>query len=185
MTVALLPAQPRRRQKRQGRAATWRVQMPHRVIAVSVGIGTRGAAFCSNPLSHIWLFHVHHIIKVITVKKNISSEPELLALPSRLTKRWEASLWLNGRQLYLGGFNTEEDAAHAYDIVALACKGLHVATNFPAASYRDELVSLHSLTQVPWRCVGLKLGTAFCLLVFEQQQKQHMCQLLCALQAGF
>ena len=51
----------------------------------------------------------------------------------RLTNRWEASLWLKGRQLYLGGFNSEEDAARAYDIVALSCKGLHVATNFPSA----------------------------------------------------
>ena len=25
----------------------------------------------------------------------------------RLTQRWEASLWLNGRQLYLGGFNSQ------------------------------------------------------------------------------
>ena len=48
-----------------------------------------------------------------------------LAVPPhqrRLTNRWEASLWLNGRQLYLGGFDSEFDAAHAYDLVALACK---------------------------------------------------------------
>ena len=36
-----------------------------------------------------------------------------VCLDCRLTNRWEASLWLNGRQLYLGGFDSEEDAAHA------------------------------------------------------------------------
>jgi len=41
----------------------------------------------------------------------------MLHFARRLTNRWEASLWLNGRQLYLGGFNTEADAAHAYDLV--------------------------------------------------------------------
>jgi hypothetical protein len=66
----------------------------------------------------------------------------------RLTNRWEASLWLNGRQLYLGGFNSEADAAHSYDLVALSCKGLHVATNFPNGTYTAELAELAGSTQV-------------------------------------
>ena len=57
----------------------------------------------------------------------------------RLTQRWEASLWLEGRQLYLGGFQTELDAARAYDIAALSCKGPHVQTNYPEESYAQEL----------------------------------------------
>ncbi|KAK9903522.1 hypothetical protein WJX75_007991 [Coccomyxa subellipsoidea] len=54
------------------------------------------------------------------------------------TLRWEASLWLNGRQFYLGGFKTEEEAAHAYDLAALGCKGPKAETNFPAATYTAE-----------------------------------------------
>lgn len=57
----------------------------------------------------------------------------------RLTQRWEASLWLEGRQLYLGGFQTELDAARAYDIAALSCKGPHVVTNYPEEVYAQEL----------------------------------------------
>lgn len=57
----------------------------------------------------------------------------------RLTQRWEASLWLEGRQLYLGGFQTELDAARAYDIAALSCKGPHVVTNYPEEAYAQEL----------------------------------------------
>ena len=46
--------------------------------------------------------------------------------------RWEAHIWVkeNGRQMYLGGYETEETAAEAYDVAALKCKGLDVKTNF-------------------------------------------------------
>eukprot|EP00884_Botryococcus_braunii_P015256 jgi/Botrbrau1/2413/Bobra.0395s0041.1 len=57
----------------------------------------------------------------------------------RLTQRWEASLWLEGKQIYLGGFDSEIDAAHAYDLAALACKGTHVPTNYPAQVYAEQL----------------------------------------------
>lgn len=57
----------------------------------------------------------------------------------RLTQRWEASLWLEGRQLYLGGFDSQMDAAHAYDLAALACKGPDAIINFSAAEYEAQL----------------------------------------------
>ena len=57
----------------------------------------------------------------------------------RLTQRWEASLWLNGRQLYLGGFDAQIDAAKAYDLAALACKGPDAIINLPAEEYEDQL----------------------------------------------
>lgn len=68
----------------------------------------------------------------------------------RLTQRWEASLWLNGKQLYLGGFNVQEDAARAYDLAALACKGSKASTNFRAVEYERQLRELqdHSEEEV-------------------------------------
>jgi hypothetical protein len=66
----------------------------------------------------------------------------------RLTQRWEASLWLNGKQLYLGGFDAQEEAARAYDLAAIACKGLDKATtNFDANNYRDQLTELAGFSQ--------------------------------------
>jgi AP2-like factor (euAP2 lineage) len=65
-----------------------------------------------------------------------------------LTQRWEASLWLQGKQLYLGGFETEEDAARAYDLAAIACKGPEVHTNFPASFYAEELLELEGQGKV-------------------------------------
>ena len=71
-----------------------------------------------------------------------------MTLLGRLTQRWEASLWLSGKQLYLGGFESEEDAARAYDIAALASKGLDVPTNFGLASYQAELQQLKDASKV-------------------------------------
>ena len=64
----------------------------------------------------------------------------------RLTKRWEASCWVDKKQQYLGGFDSELKAARAYDVAALACKGEKAQTNFPAADYTDDLVALQGLT---------------------------------------
>lgn len=38
--------------------------------------------------------------------------------------RWEAHIWVKeiGRQVYLGGYMSEEHAAEAYDVAALKCK---------------------------------------------------------------
>ncbi|KAL4424449.1 hypothetical protein ABPG77_006387 [Micractinium sp. CCAP 211/92] len=65
----------------------------------------------------------------------------------RLTQRWEASLWLSGRQLYLGGFNSQEDAAHAYDLAALACKGMDAQINFLPVDYREQLAEIEGYSR--------------------------------------
>lgn len=65
----------------------------------------------------------------------------------RLTQRWEASLWLNGRQLYLGGFDAQIDAARAYDLAALACKGPDAVINFSPEEYDDQLREIEGFSR--------------------------------------
>lgn len=50
--------------------------------------------------------------------------------------------------MYLGGFAHEDEAAHAYDLAALGCKGDGVPTNFLAASYAHELKTLDGCCNV-------------------------------------
>lgn len=51
--------------------------------------------------------------------------------------------------MYLGGFVNEEDAARAYDLAALACKGRSVPTNFAPSDYDDNLSEISGSSRVP------------------------------------
>jgi hypothetical protein len=51
----------------------------------------------------------------------------------RQTGRWKATIKIDGRQAWLGRFDTEEDAARAYDAAALEAFGEFACLNFPRA----------------------------------------------------
>ncbi|XP_058725903.1 AP2-like ethylene-responsive transcription factor At1g16060 [Vicia villosa] len=67
----------------------------------------------------------------------------------RWTGRYEAHLWdknswnesqnKKGRQVYLGAYDDEETAAHAYDLAALKYWGRDTILNFPLCSYENQL----------------------------------------------
>ncbi|XP_022756513.1 AP2-like ethylene-responsive transcription factor At1g16060 [Durio zibethinus] len=67
----------------------------------------------------------------------------------RWTGRYEAHLWdkncwnesqnKKGRQVYLGAYDDEEAAAHAYDLAALKYWGQDTILNFPLSTYQKEL----------------------------------------------
>ncbi|KAK9837035.1 hypothetical protein WJX81_008506 [Elliptochloris bilobata] len=66
----------------------------------------------------------------------------------RRSGRWEAHVWVReeGKQAYLGGYSTEEEAAEAHDVAALKCHGLRAKTNFHLSRYAPLL---DCLDQVP------------------------------------
>lgn len=49
--------------------------------------------------------------------------------------------------MYLGGFDSEEQAALAYDIAAIKCRGAAAITNFDMANYKDELEHLDEVSE--------------------------------------
>ncbi|KAK3427838.1 hypothetical protein EUGRSUZ_F03987 [Eucalyptus grandis] len=67
----------------------------------------------------------------------------------RWTGRYEAHLWdkhcwnesqnKKGRQVYLGAYDDEEAAAHAYDLAALKYWGPETVLNFTLSAYEEEL----------------------------------------------
>eukprot|EP00899_Mesostigma_viride_P005603 jgi/Mesvir1/15043/Mv14696-RA.1 len=83
----------------------------------------------------------------------------------RRSGRWEAYIWIpaEGKQMYLGGFESEERAAEAYDILAIKQKGGDAATNFSIREYssmfsfidqmetRDLMMEVRSNSQRTYR----------------------------------
>ncbi|XP_073015776.1 AP2-like ethylene-responsive transcription factor At1g16060 [Primulina eburnea] len=70
----------------------------------------------------------------------------------RWTGRYEAHLWdkncwneaqnKKGRQVYLGAYDDEDAAAHAYDLAALKYWGQDTILNFPLTTYEKELIEM-------------------------------------------
>lgn len=48
-------------------------------------------------------------------------------------------------QIYLGGYDTEEQAALAYDLMAVKCRAGHAITNFDLNEYQPELDNLDAV----------------------------------------
>ena len=61
---------------------------------------------------------------------------------SNRTGRWEAHIWEEGKQVYLGGFDNEEEAALAHDIAAVRFRAHDANTNFNISNYKQELKHL-------------------------------------------
>ncbi|CAG9466128.1 unnamed protein product [Pedinophyceae sp. YPF-701] len=78
----------------------------------------------------------------------------------RWTGRFEAHLWdssvqrkqskagrSRGKQIYLGGFPSEEDAARAYDRASIVWWGESAMLNYPWDDYKDEVAVLTALSR--------------------------------------
>ncbi|XP_019155772.1 PREDICTED: AP2-like ethylene-responsive transcription factor At1g16060 [Ipomoea nil] len=97
-----------------------------------------------------------NVVKVKRTRKSVprDSPPQRSSVfrgvtRHRWTGRYEAHLWdknswneaqsKKGRQVYLGAYDDEEAAAHAYDLAALKYWGQETILNFPLATYEKEL----------------------------------------------
>ncbi|UOF79269.1 endonuclease [Caudoviricetes sp.] len=50
---------------------------------------------------------------------------------SKSNSKWAASIWMNGKQRVIGRYANKEDAAKAYDAMALKIHGNYARVNFP------------------------------------------------------
>eukprot|EP00891_Asterochloris_glomerata_P004296 jgi/Astpho2/4296/Aster-x1211 len=64
----------------------------------------------------------------------------------RRTRRWEAHIWYLKKQVYLGGYDSRDQASRAHDIMALKTRGTGCQLNFDEAVYSKLMSLLPSVT---------------------------------------
>ena len=94
----------------------------------------------------------------------------------KITSRWEAHLWdatyervrkkssggrTRGRQVYLGGWISELDAARAYDLAALRFFGTRQVLNFDVSNYTEEIKAMQEYSPADWVCELRRRSSGF------------------------
>ncbi|XP_051127265.1 AP2-like ethylene-responsive transcription factor TOE3 isoform X2 [Andrographis paniculata] len=79
----------------------------------------------------------------------------------RRTGRWESHIWDCGKQVYLGGFDTADAAARAYDRAAIKFRGVEADINFTLMDYKQDFGLMSNLTKEEFVQVLRRQSTGF------------------------
>ncbi|KAL6967391.1 hypothetical protein U1Q18_033199 [Sarracenia purpurea var. burkii] len=79
----------------------------------------------------------------------------------RRTGRWESHIWDCGKQVYLGGFDTAQAAARAYDRAAIKFRGADADINFNLSDYEEDLKQTKNLTKEEFVHILRRQSTGF------------------------
>ncbi|KAG9139104.1 hypothetical protein Leryth_020783 [Lithospermum erythrorhizon] len=79
----------------------------------------------------------------------------------RRTGRWESHIWDCGKQVYLGGFDTAQSAARAYDKAAVKFRGVEADINFHINDYEEDMSQMKNLSKEEFVHILRRQSTGF------------------------
>uniref|UniRef100_A0A0E0LDU2 AP2/ERF domain-containing protein n=1 Tax=Oryza punctata TaxID=4537 RepID=A0A0E0LDU2_ORYPU len=79
----------------------------------------------------------------------------------RRTGRWESHIWDCGKQVYLGGFDTAQAAARAYDQAAIKFRGVEADINFTLDDYKEDIKKMNNFSKEEFVQVLRRQGAGF------------------------
>ncbi|KAL6603779.1 hypothetical protein ACP70R_044140 [Stipagrostis hirtigluma subsp. patula] len=79
----------------------------------------------------------------------------------RRTGRWESHIWDCGKQVYLGGFDTAQAAARAYDQAAIKFRGVSADINFTLEDYKEDIKKMKNYSKEEFVQVLRRQGAGF------------------------
>nr|AWM30264.1 AP2 [Ginkgo biloba] len=79
----------------------------------------------------------------------------------RRTGRWESHIWDCGKQVYLGGFDTADAAARAYDRAAIKFRGIEADINFTLSDYEEDVNQMNNLSKEEFVHILRRQSTGF------------------------
>lgn len=79
----------------------------------------------------------------------------------RRTGRWESHIWDCGKQVYLGGFDTANAAARAYDRAAIKFRGAEADINFNYSDYEEDMKQMNNLSKEEFVHILRRQSTGF------------------------
>nr|AZL19519.1 transcription factor AP216 [Fragaria x ananassa] len=79
----------------------------------------------------------------------------------RRTGRWESHIWDNGKQVYLGGFDTAHSAAKAYDRATIKFRGTEADINFSVGDYDEDIKQMSNYTKEEFVQILRRQSTGF------------------------
>lgn len=122
-----------------------RLLMMHAVIAGYAGTRSTKFSVSADHLDHNGLNNQRANLRLATPRQQAQNRRPLPGGTSRYKgvskhrRKWQAEIKDDGRRRCLGQFDSEEDAARAYDAAALTAYGQYAFLNFPRPGERSTL----------------------------------------------